>query len=193
MAGSGTSRKNVGFTLIELMITLVIAAILLAIAAPGFKTLLERNRVQTSASSLFASLMLARSEALKRNQPVGVCRGELTTPGDPDSASCTSGTDGVWEGGWLVHLSPTNASNLSAAQLLAVREGLKAGDTLRVVEIGGSSADLNGIIFRPDGGASLATSFVICNADADTAISREVRVGVTGRPSLFQSVSDCAP
>ena len=166
---------------------LVIAGVLLAIAAPGFRTLLERNRLQSASSNLFASLMLARSEALKRNQVVWVCKGTATAT----SASCPTGTDGTWEGGWLVHIDPTNPTSPDPNDVIAVREGLEAGDTLRVVQT--PSDDINAISFRPNGGVAAETSFVICNSDADATTGREVRISATGRPGLFDSVTSCTP
>jgi len=182
-----STRHAGGFTLVELMIVLVIAGVLLAIAAPGFRTLLERNRLQSASSNLFASLMLARSEALKRNQVVWVCKGTATAT----SASCPTGTDGTWEGGWLVHIDPTNPTSPDPNDVIAVREGLEAGDTLRVVQT--PSDDINAISFRPNGGVAAETSFVICNSDADATTGREVRISATGRPGLFDSVTSCTP
>jgi type IV fimbrial biogenesis protein FimT len=181
------SQRVEGFTLVELMIVLVIAGILLAIAAPGFRTLLERNRLQSTSSTLFASLMLARSEALKRNRVVWLCKGTATAT----LATCVSGTAGVWEGGWLVHVDPTNPGSPDPNDVIATRQALKSGDTLRVVQT--PATDTNAISFRPNGGTSAETSFVICNADGDIATGREVRISVTGRPRLFESVTSCTP
>ncbi|MEH6518574.1 MAG: GspH/FimT family pseudopilin [Halioglobus sp.] len=190
MQWGDTSVKHKGFTLVELMITLIIAAILLAVAAPGFRSLIERNRLQSAGSNLYASLMLARSEALKRNQPIGVCKGTATA----SAASCTtSGTDGTWEGGWVVHLDPNNPSTLDPNDVLATRLALKAGDTLRVVKTSSLSTKLNGLTYRPDGGASEDASFILCNSDADTTTRRLITVELTGRPRLSQSAGNCTP
>jgi type IV fimbrial biogenesis protein FimT len=61
-----------GFTIIELMITLVVAAILLAIAIPSFTYLTVSNRLTTTANELVNRLSLARSDAIKRNTLISV-------------------------------------------------------------------------------------------------------------------------
>ena len=66
-------RRMRGFTIIELMITLVVAAILLAIAIPSFTYLTVSNKLTTSANSLVSNLAIARMAAIKRNADVGVC------------------------------------------------------------------------------------------------------------------------
>lgn len=66
-------RLTAGFTLIELMVTLVVAAILLAIAIPSFTYLTVSNKLTTSANSLVSNLAIARMAAVKRNADVGIC------------------------------------------------------------------------------------------------------------------------
>ena len=183
LRGQSTSRVK-GFTLVELMIVLVVAAVLLSIAAPGFRSLLERNRLQAASSNLFSSLMLARSEALKRNQLVWVCKG---------ATACSTADEGVWEGGWIVHMDPNYPSNFDPNNIIATRQPLKSGDTLRVYDLSAGD-DSNTINFRPDGSASGETRFVLCNSDADTTTAREVRIGATGRPRILtESIDSCTP
>jgi type IV fimbrial biogenesis protein FimT len=64
-----------GFTIIELMTVLIIAAVLLAIAAPSFTGMLERRRLEGQANELVIDLGYAKSEAVQRNQSVRLITG----------------------------------------------------------------------------------------------------------------------
>lgn len=86
-----------GFTLVELMITLLVIGVLAAIAVPSFADLLERNRVVGTAQSVKSELLHARSEAIKRSCEVEVTVGSgsvwtLNTIycGDSDDSSSLS-------------------------------------------------------------------------------------------------------
>ena len=177
-----------GFTLVELMITVVIVAILMALAGPGFRELLERNRLQSSASNLYTSLMLARSEALKRNQPVIMCKRNVA--GD----ACETSSSGEWQGGWLVYTNLDANAAIDPNEILAVREALNAGDTLWAVSdpndaSGGTKIDE--LEYGASGGASTEVFFVLCNTDDDTNTSRVVSVEVTGRPKMIEGSKYC--
>lgn len=66
-------RWHAGFTLIELMMTVALAAIVLALAAPSLRDLVQNNRVTAHANALAGALALARSEAVRRGGPTSVC------------------------------------------------------------------------------------------------------------------------
>lgn len=65
-------KKNRGFTLIELMITLVILGIVLAIAMPNMSKFIVKQRIQSQVDELMMALVYARTEALKTNSVVYV-------------------------------------------------------------------------------------------------------------------------
>lgn len=65
-------RKSDGVTLIELMIVISVLVILMGIGVPSFRELIASQRVRAAASALYDSLLLARSEAIKRNNTVTV-------------------------------------------------------------------------------------------------------------------------
>ncbi|WP_211233811.1 GspH/FimT family pseudopilin [Comamonas composti] len=86
-----------GFTTVELMVTLSIAAVLAALAAPGFRSLIESWRVTKVASDMKSSLHFARSEAIKRGGNVYLEKLPKTTAG-----CITDGTNQDWDCGWVV-------------------------------------------------------------------------------------------
>ncbi|PKM36571.1 MAG: hypothetical protein CVV06_10375 [Gammaproteobacteria bacterium HGW-Gammaproteobacteria-10] len=75
-------KNETGFTAVELLITITIAGIIATLAIPSYQDMLERNRLKQALESLKADLQLARTEALKRHQPIVVSR--------------TSGIQGAW-------------------------------------------------------------------------------------------------
>ena len=60
-------RRQAGFTMVEMMIVVLIIAILSAFAVPAMKSMIRTQQVKTISFDIFASLTLARSEAIKRN------------------------------------------------------------------------------------------------------------------------------
>jgi type IV fimbrial biogenesis protein FimT len=83
-----------GFTLVELLVTIAVVAILSAIALPSFTHMIQRNEVSSASNRLLADLGYARSEAATRGTYVSVC------PSD-DGTSCADGA--AWESGWIVY------------------------------------------------------------------------------------------
>jgi len=65
-------QKNTGMTLIEVMVVVAIIGIIVAIAAPSFSTMLEKQRIKGAAEAVLADLRWARAESIKRNVRVRV-------------------------------------------------------------------------------------------------------------------------
>lgn len=113
-----------GFTLVELMITLLVAAILLALAVPGFQSLSQRSRQVNALNDMAAAVARARSEAVTRNREVVVCVSE-------DQSTCKTGSE-KWETGWIAFVdSDRNGQRASEETLLFVGQPLPAGMTMR--------------------------------------------------------------
>lgn len=96
-------RPQRGFTLVELMITIVVFAILLAVAMPSFRDLIQGQRIRLTTSDLYASLVMARSEAIKRNVTATV-----------------TATGGNWQNGWTVQASGTTIQTQDAPSSVTV-------------------------------------------------------------------------
>jgi type IV fimbrial biogenesis protein FimT len=108
-------RDDSGFTLVELMVTIAVLAILLAIGIPAFASLIASNRLTSATNELIASLQTARTEALRRNVRVTVC------PAAPGATACS----GDWRDGWIafVDQTPGNAPAPESAADILFRGG----------------------------------------------------------------------
>ena len=162
-------KKDRGFTLLELMVTLAVAAILVTVAIPGFSNLIRNNQATAQANELLTALKIARNEALKRRVRVSVCsrKNPRTVP-----ESCAGNTD--WATGWLVFEDPNNNGVFDAGEEL-----IRVGD----ITAGGSTltATANDISYLTNGLSSAAVTFTLTPSDCRGKQKKVIRVNVTGR------------
>ena len=180
-----------GFTLLELMITLAILAIVVTLAAPPMSGLVYDNRLTTTANAFVADLNLARSEAMKRGTTVVVCRTDTPFAAAP---VCGSGTNKDWAAGYVIFVDENGNDAYDNGIDVDVRIGEPLEGTMTLV----SDTDaqtllsfnrLGGLDSEPaDGVAELA----LCD-HRGSASRRLIQVGLTGRPALAVTDGSCTP
>ena len=109
---SDTRFGSGGFTLIELMLTLALVAIVLGFGVPSMTQLIRSNQVINQTNSVLGGIQLARAEAVKR----GVGR---AVGGSSDQATC----DGQWGQGWLVYEDSDGSGSPTTTNIVRVADG----------------------------------------------------------------------
>lgn len=164
--------KHRGFTLVELMVVVVIVAVIMVIAVPGFSTLMERTRLKAYANEFVSSVYLARSEAIKRNADVTLC-----TSNDPN-ALCVSAAK--WEDGWIV----IDDSNQVIYRQPALNDGFLFFHM--------TSVSFDELVFTPNGLVSSVAAMKLCqNAPKDGIEEKEIIVSATGKPRVTTETNGC--
>jgi type IV fimbrial biogenesis protein FimT len=113
-------RRASGFTLMELLMTIAIAAIVAMIGIPSFRYVTNSNRIAGEVNGLLGDLQFARAEAIKEGQNVTVC---VSAAG----ASC-DGTS-TWQSGWMLYSNPTGTTTPIATSILRIQTKFSSTDT----------------------------------------------------------------
>jgi type IV fimbrial biogenesis protein FimT len=163
-----------GFTVIELMFVLALAAVLLTIGAPALTTMVINNRISTAASDLMSDFTFARATAVARSQRVGICASD-------DQATCSGSS---WGQGWIIYMDVNSNGDFDGAPetIVRVRDPLAAGMTVT------PTPNTLGIVFRPSGPADAARTFQVCKSGF---VGRNVVLNATGRALSTPTSSAC--
>jgi len=195
-------KKQTGFTLIELMVTLAMVGILLAVGAPSIKNFVKGDRLTATSNDLLSALHVARSEAIKNNASVTVCE-------SADGANCTA--TGEWRNGWIVFIDSNRDQLGTGAPCVAIntdcllRIKSSVGDEQMAITgvFSGNATIITALAFSPRGfpmdtsGTVQAGEFGLCvYGDGNSVLSaRAVNFGMPGRARVRQpsdiSTIDC--
>lgn len=182
-----------GFTIAELIIVVIIAAVLAAIAAPNMSEFVKNNSRATRINTMVTALNFARGQAVTRNARVSMCK-------SAGGANCDAVGTGDFATGWMVFtdggargtvdgtdtvlrvFQPDMGNNASLVGLKDAPAVAMAGLTYENTGLG---ADIN-----PPVGATVVTDntlFRYCD-DRGTADGRAIVVSTTGFPRLVQNL-----
>lgn len=168
-----------GFTLVELMVTLLVASILLGIGVPAFSNLAEQTRLTTTTNQFLANLHMTRSEAIRRGALVTLCT-------STDGATCT---DTNWDAGWILFANPGRSNQPTDPDSI-----LRVGNawTDPSIAVTGNQPVSQHISYNPLGqserlsGALLMGTVTICATGAE---GRAIVISSAGRPRV--ATTDC--
>jgi type IV fimbrial biogenesis protein FimT len=159
-------RHAHGLTLIELLATIAIVAILSAIAVPSFSNLRHDNARAAEVNGFLHAIFFARSESIKRAQVVTLCKSR-------DGSSCAS--DAQWHDGWIVFVN-TDRDELPERdpdeELLLVRPGWRSGTI---------TSNRAAYSFRPYRQGVVNGTVTFCDPRG-SAHARAIIISHTGRP-----------
>ncbi|WP_161787414.1 GspH/FimT family pseudopilin [Endozoicomonas numazuensis] len=171
-----TIKKTKGFSLIELMITLLIAAIIIAMGLPQLRDMSNAIRFANLQQNLISNLLYARSEAVKNGSNTLAC---ASINGSSCSANSTN-----WNQGWIIFTDDNNNGVFDSG-----------ADTLRRSQIIESIASITWsnttpVVFEGDGTVNNTSSgtFLICDSQATSTIARGVSMNLSGRVRSTDSV-----
>jgi len=176
--------KQYGFTLIELIVTLSIAAIITTAAVPSLQSFIQNNRMSTTVHHFVTTLNLARSEAVKRGERVTVCK-------SADLINCVT-TNG-WEQGWIVFVdSNGNGTRQAPGEIL-----LRVHNALPGNIIISGQTDVESIISYAGtgfaqriGGAAIdanQSTLILCDPRAYGDFARAITISTTGSVRSMQA------
>lgn len=177
--------RQAGLTMIELLITLAVLAIVLAIGIPSFEGLLASTRVTNATNELLSAFAQTRSEAIRRGQRVTMCI-------SANGIQCTNA--GNWEQGWIIFSDATragNVANVDAGEVIIQNNRV----SLAGITIQGAAALPRYISFSSDGqsrtlaGAIQAGNIEVCSTStalSDNNRARRLLINGSGQVIMTQ-------
>jgi len=182
-------RKQEGFTLIELIVTIAIIAIAATIAMPSLYQGIQGSRLASQVNSFKGVLATARSEAVKRAVRVTMCK---TNGG----ANCTNNAAVGWETGWIMFADANNNGALDAGEpLITSQSSMPPNYTLR-----GNGVVANYISYvasgmtRQKNNALLAGTMRLCDNSYPGKLGvarRDIIINASGRARIATGAQVC--
>jgi len=180
MAPIHDMKRAIGFTLIELMVTLLVAGILIAVAVPSFQDATLGSKLGSIANTVVATVNIAKGEAIKRNAVIKMCASST-------GASCVS--SGGWQQGWIVFRDVDSDGTLDSDETLIQRQtALPSGIKLSAVDSDGNALHI--VVFQPTGVGTTYSVLTLCRSQPSVGKQeRVILVSTTGRTTVSKTTN----
>jgi type IV fimbrial biogenesis protein FimT len=199
-----------GFTLLELMVTVIVAGTLLAIGVPSFMEFSRNNSITAAANDLVGGLIAARSRAVQLQVPVTLCASPNPTDANPTCSADGSGTNG----GFIVWIDENGNVDANGSPILTDGSDgdavVDAGETVLLAREapGGTitvSGDTGYVSYGPNGfprnapAGPTATMVLYCDergnrlTHGNLSTARVVRIDRTGRGQVVREIALVTP
>ena len=170
-------------TMIELMVTIAILAILLGLAAPSMTRFPAQWRMSNAVNAFTGSLRTARAEAIARAKPVVMCR---VSSASSTACQTSEGTTG-YATGWIVFADNNgNGSYNSGTDELLLRQDTQSGVTFQAT--GGSYSKLT---FQPNGLMGSTPASYNIQSTFDNNMEKVVCLSKPGRMLVIDGTQSC--
>jgi type IV fimbrial biogenesis protein FimT len=181
--GCEMKQKISGFTLVELMISLLIFGILVSIAVPGFKESIKDKRLTAGANDFISAMQYAKSEAVSVSDEVTIC------PKNTGGTDCSGAAD--WGQGWLIFVDADNNQSVTGAEEILNIHAPIADDV--TIKGKGAAGAPTSVTFSPSGRPDYTSvqSLIICDDRGFVFQSKAIFLSFTGRGSV-QSATETA-
>jgi type IV fimbrial biogenesis protein FimT len=166
--------KNRGFTLIEVIVVVGIAAILMLVAVPSYTATIVRNRLASETNELVTALQFARSEAIKEGSAVSVCASR-------NQVTCNTTTSNSWHEGFIVFSDPNNNGAIDAGDVILRNWPAYKGGETAVASNGLSVFTFNRQGFAAGLPANPVTLAVSADANTSASNNQCIVISLAGR------------
>jgi type IV fimbrial biogenesis protein FimT len=171
--------RQAGFTIMELMITVALAAVLLGVGIPSFRAIMANNRLTTSSNDFVSAINFARSEAIARNIPVTFCRAD---PADTDECE----TDDEPWAGWIVIDDEDNVLRSGVIDNYTNTQIVVSDLTNQTLTFGSDG------LGRTGGGLMVDSTISICSNRVGDENFRIITIGGGSRVSTTRDTGECS-
>jgi len=167
-----------GFTLVELLVTMIIVGILVAYAMPSMNNMVRNSDLITQNNNLISDVNLARSEAIKNARTARICTWNSTAT--PNNPACDN--NGDWSLGRVIWVDRNNNGAIDIGEIVRSRPAISPL-TLNQIQAGGKVEPIT-INSRGQSTSAFTVIFALCDARG-AALGKDLRLSSMGQFAMF--------